>query len=388
MKRLAIVTSHPIQYNAPWFRKLAASGRLVVKVFYTWEQSQAGAKFDPGFGRVIEWDIPLLEGYDYTFVKNISKEPGSHHFKGIINPTLIDEIKVYQPDAILVFGWAFKSHLQCLRYFHGKIPVLFRGDSTLLDEKPGLTMIARRLFLRWVYFHIDVALYTGINNRKYFEKHGIRARQLVFAPHAIDNNRFISNHDAYEADARNWRKKMNIDDSDLVVLFAGKLEKKKNPGFLIDIASRLKSDKVKFVIAGNGDQENVLKESAKNDKRIMFLDFQNQQRMPILYRVGDVFILPSDGPGETWGLAINEAMACSRAVMVSSKAGCAPDLVRDGVNGIVFHPGDIKKCITFLETLLADRESVSRMGRKSAEIVSAYSFDNIVSAIITTLTQN
>ncbi|HXO74089.1 MAG TPA: glycosyltransferase, partial [Puia sp.] len=168
MKRLAIITTHPIQYNAPWFRMLAQSNRLLVKVFYTWEQSQQGSKFDPGFGKKIEWDIPLLEGYEYCFVKNTAAEPGTHHFKGVINPTLNKEVESWNPDAVLVFGWSFSSHLACMRYFKGRIPVLFRGDSTLLDDKPGVKKWLRRVFLRWVYRFIDYALYVGINNKNYF----------------------------------------------------------------------------------------------------------------------------------------------------------------------------------------------------------------------------
>ncbi|HVG42526.1 MAG TPA: hypothetical protein VM888_13005, partial [Chitinophagaceae bacterium] len=160
MKKIAIVSTHPIQYNAPWFKLLAEKESYTVKVFYTWSQTQVGPKFDPDFGKVIEWDIPLLEGYDYEFVENISKAPGSHHFNGICNPSLNQKIEKWKPDAILVIGWSFKSHLSCLRYFKGKVPILFRGDSTLLNEKPGLKKIARRLFLRYVYSFVDFALYV------------------------------------------------------------------------------------------------------------------------------------------------------------------------------------------------------------------------------------
>src|ERR1700754_108540 len=202
MKRLAIITTHPIQYNAPWFRMLAQSNRLLVKVFYTWEQSQQGSKFDPGFGKKIEWDIPLLEGYEYCFVKNTAAEPGTHHFKGVINPTLNKEVESWNPDAVLVFGWSFSSHLACMRYFKGRIPVLFRGDSTLLDDKPGVKKWLRRVFLRWVYRFIDYALYVGINNKNYFLAHGIAESRLVLLPHAVDNRRFAEPRDEYEGQAK------------------------------------------------------------------------------------------------------------------------------------------------------------------------------------------
>ena len=139
MKRLAIITTHPIQYNAPWFKLLSQRKNIHIKVFYTWGQIENTAKFDPGFGKEISWDIPLLEGYEYTFVTNTSKDPGSHHFNGIINPSLVDDIESWNADAILIFGWSFKSHLKVLRYFKGKKTNIFRGDSNLLDESTNFS---------------------------------------------------------------------------------------------------------------------------------------------------------------------------------------------------------------------------------------------------------
>src|SRR5690606_21319686 len=94
-------------------------------------------------------------------------------FKGIVNPTLIKEIEGFGATHILIYGWSFQSHLKVLRHFSGKVKILFRGDSTLLDEKPGFKTMARRIALRWVYKHIDVALYVGTNNKQYYLKHGV-----------------------------------------------------------------------------------------------------------------------------------------------------------------------------------------------------------------------
>ena len=82
MKKLAIITTHPIQYYAPVFKLLRQRQKLDIKVFYTWGKN-AEIKYDPGFKKNIEWDIPLLDGYPYEWVKNISQNPGTHNFKGI-----------------------------------------------------------------------------------------------------------------------------------------------------------------------------------------------------------------------------------------------------------------------------------------------------------------
>jgi len=381
MKKLAIVTSHPVQYNAPLFQLLAANNKIRIKVFYTWEQSGQGAKYDPDFGKHIEWDIPLLEGYEYSFVKNTAKDPGSHHFGGLVNPSLNLEIKEWGPDAVLVFGWSYHSHLRCIRYWHGRAPVFFRGDSTLLDERPGVRQWMRRLFLRWIYSNVDRALYVGTNNKEYFLRHGLRGRQLVFAPHAIDNHRFANPDDLYRPQAMEQRARLGIKEDDLVLLFAGKLEGKKNPFFLLELARRVNDPRLKVLIVGNGALEERLKQEAAGDERVKFLPFFNQQQMPVVYRMGDIFVLPSRGPGETWGLGANEAMASGCAVLLSDKVGGAVDLVDEGVNGIILKPEDWEKGANWVRQLLDDREKLDRMKAASRQRVNLFSYQTIVGAV-------
>lgn len=380
-KRLAIVTTHPIQYNAPWFRLLASRGNIDVKVFYTWEQSKQNEKYDPGFGKVISWDIPLLEGYDYTFVKNISTDPGSHHYKGIDNPTLIDEIKDYGADAVLVFGWPFKSHLRCLRYLKGKIPVLFRGDSTLLNETGGYKKLLRRLLLTYIYRNVNYALYVGVNSKAYFKAHGLKEKQLQYAPHAVDNNRFAEPDDTYTEQAAEWREKLGLSHNDFVILFAGKLQSEKDPFFILDLAKQLTDAHYKFLIVGNGPMEQEIKEAAKADSRFIFLDFQNQHKMPVVYRLGDVFLLSSQS--ETWGLGINEAMACGLPVVVTDRCGGAIDLIQG--NGIIVKKGDTKAAAQYIEMIASNEDAYRLAANRSKEIIKNFSFDNIVNNVTTLL---
>ena len=383
--KLAIVTTHPIQYYAPLFRMLHNRGVIRMKVFYTWSQSQQGAQFDPGFGKSIQWDIPLLEGYEYTFVNNIATDPGSHRFNGINNPTLNAEIEEYKPDAILIIGWSFKSHLRCMRYFHKKIPILFRGDSTLLAEHLGPKLIIRTLFLIWVYKHIDYALYVGTNNKAYFLRHKIKKQQLVFAPHAIDNERFFDTDNNYTNKALQWRNSLGISDHDMVFLYAGKLEFKKAPELLIKAFIKLSHSGSHLVIVGNGPLEKKIKDKYSSVPNIHFIDFQNQSLMPVVYRLGDVLVLPSKGPVETWGLSVNEAMASSRAIIVSDRCGCGIDLVQYNVNGFIFRRANLEDLVSKMDLVIKNRHRLSEMGSASLNIIKQWSFDRICAAIEQTI---
>lgn len=378
MRKLAIVSTHPIQYNAPAFQLLAK--KTALKVFYT-NGDIALSQFDEGFKKNISWDIPLLEGYDYEFLKNISKKPGTHHFKGIINPTAIRAISEYKPDGIIVYGWANQSHLQILRHFKHKIPVYFRGDSTLLDELSIIKKILKRIFLKWVYKNIDIAFYVGEANKAYYKYYGLKNEQLVYANHAIDNDRFAQDR---KTEALVIRKELNINEDEIIILFAGKLQAKKNPELLLTAFLEINAPSVHLLFVGNGDLEDRLKmivDKSVNPGKVHFMDFQNQTQMPVIYQVCDLFCLPSRGPGETWGLAVNEAMASGKAVLVSNKVGCALDLVNT-TNGEVFASDNINELKQKLIALTASKTKLYEMGRNANKYIKDWSFNKQIDAII------
>lgn len=377
MKKLAIIITHPIQYYSPLFKLLSERNKIQIKVFYTWEQSQKKV-YDEKFGKEIKWDIPLLDGYDYTFVKNTSKNPNSGSFKGVINPTLNSEIKNWKADAILVFGWNHDSHFMAMRYFKGKIPVYFRGDSTLIDEIPGFKTILRRFWLKFVYRFTDFAFYVGKNNKQYFLKHGLKETQLIFAPHAIDNDRFYDKDEKYSKKANHWKKDLGISQNSLVFLFVGKFEPKKNPFLLIEAAKQFPQHK--FLFVGNGELEDEMKQKA--GQNVVFLPFQNQTLMPIVYRLGDVFILPSQGPGETWGLAVNEAMACNKAILVSDKVGCAVDLVQNNENGFIFKSNNIDDLV---KKITLYKNNLISFSKQSYIKIHSWTFEKITDTIENTI---
>lgn len=384
MKKLAIIITHPIQYYVPVFKQLAKACRL--KVFYTWGEAGAKSKFDPDFQQVISWDLPLLEGYNYQFLENHAKNPGSHHFSGVKNKDLISSVTDFAPDAILVYGWAYQSHLYALRHFQGKIPVWFRGDSTLLDHGSGLKSLSRSLFLKWVYRHVDLAFYVGSANKAYFEKFGLADQQLVFAPHAIENKRFSEN---WNEESGNLREKLGIKTTDQLLLFAGKLENKKNPKLLLQTFLELNLQSIHLLFVGNGELQEQLKalahQQAQGVHKIHFMDFQNQRQMPVIYQACDLFVLPSQGPGETWGLAVNEAMAAGKAVLVSDKVGCASDLVYRGQNGDIFRSNDLNDLESKLNKLLSNPSELMQMGIKSKQIISDWNIDKQVRIFLKTL---
>jgi glycosyltransferase involved in cell wall biosynthesis len=334
--RLAIIVSHPIQYYAPLYQRLASRDDVTIKVFFTWHGGDQ-AVHDAGFGQDVAWDIALTCGYDSEVVPNVASPPGTGRFNGLQNPDLVARVLAWSPDIVLINGWAWRSHLEAIyRLSQRRIPVLFRGDSHLLDgEGSGPRRWLKHALLSRVYARPAACLFTGAANRAYFEAFGVESGRLFHCPHSIDVARFAEPAKIAEDDAAKWRRDLGIGDDQTVVLFAGKFEAKKQPLALMDAVRALDDPNVLLVLVGAGELEpQVRAKAAAQPNRFRVLPFQNQSRMPAVYRLGDLFALVSSH-NETWGLAVNEALASGRPVLVSDRVGCAADVVHASCGRIV-----------------------------------------------------
>lgn len=331
--RLAVVLSHPIQYYAPWFRHMAAEG-WTLRVFYLWDFG-VSRRHDPGFGRELAWDVDLLSGYEHEFVPNVARDPGTAHFRGLDNPGLPRRLRDWRPDAILVFGYNYLSHLRLL--LAPPAPLVFRGDSHLLD-RPRLPLLKRWLLSR-IYARFSAVTYVGRSNRAYFRACGVPDDKLFFAPHCVDASRFARTPELL-AEADSLRRSLGIGGR-RVILFAGKLIPKKQPLQLLEAFVALARPDAALVFVGDGSELPALRALAGQNPgaTVRFLPFANQSEMPSRYLLADIFTLPSRGPGETWGLAVNEAMHLGIPCLVSDRTGCQRDLVTEGETGWVFPIG-------------------------------------------------
>src|SRR3989344_591323 len=104
MYRLAIVASHPIQYQSPLWRSIAAHPEIDLTVYYCLEWGTSGKTHKNFFGVEYRWDTPLLEGYRYKFLRNYSPKPAPS-LGGFINPGIFWELWKNRYDAVLILGW-------------------------------------------------------------------------------------------------------------------------------------------------------------------------------------------------------------------------------------------------------------------------------------------
>lgn len=370
--RLAVLTSHPIQYNAPMFADLAARPDIDLRVFYCWEGT-AGA-LDHEFNRAVTLDVPLLQGYAWEQVPNVARDPGTHHFKGIDNPEMVGRITAWKPDAILVYGWAWRTNLAVMRHFHGRIPVLFRGDSTLISsQQAAWKKWLRRPLLTWVYRHIDLALSPGTHNRAYLRAMGVPDHRIAPMPHAIDIDRFSRADGEALTRARAARQALGIADDAVVFLFAGKFVYGKQIDVLIEAFGRIVGTRgdVHLLLAGDGRDRAALMQRSSGLTNIHFIGFRNQSEMPETYMMADVYVLPS--LFETWGLGVNEALSSGCVAIASDMTGCAPDLLAGKQYGRVFQCGNIGELAQAMTDFAGRKAELEALGQLAASAGSAWS---------------
>jgi glycosyltransferase involved in cell wall biosynthesis len=364
LPRLAIVLSHPTQYYSPWFRWLRTHTALEFRVFYLWKFGVEATR-DPQFEKTFAWDVDLLGGYESEFVPNVAPNPGTHRFLGLRNPLLPARLAAWQPGALLLFGYAYASHLRAIAWArcHG-VPVVFRGDSHLLG-RPALPWWKKSLF-RALYRQFSAVTYVGAANRDYFIALGVPDKKLFFAPHSVNHEHFDPNRAECRAAAQTLRGQLGLAPDTRVVLFAGKLTPAKQPRELLEAFLALDAPGTVLVLVGDGGEKDALLSRARAAPpgRVHFLPFANQSEMPSRYLLADLFVLPSRGPYETWGLAVNEAMHMGVPCLVSDLVGCQRDLVLDGETGWVFRAGDTvhlrEKLAIALATPSTQRERIKQ----------------------------
>ncbi|NUN63529.1 glycosyltransferase family 4 protein [Pseudanabaena biceps] len=382
MINLAIIASHPIQYYAPLFRCISQSAYFRIKVFYLWDFGVTD-QVDQGFKQSLKWDIPLLEGYDFEFVPNVSEDRGTHHIFGLRNPSLTQRVLAFKPDAILLtVSYNYASIYRFLwQMRHIEIPIIFRGDSHRILPKNNFKEKFKRLVISRIFQSFDACLYVGKANYEYFRYHFVNSNKLFFAPHAIDSSRFLTCDSIYEQ-ARLWKQELGISVDHQVIVFAGKFENKKRPLDLLKAFVDANLENVSLLMVGAGNLKTEMQAFVnQNDDfsdRIFFAPFQNQSLMPRTYAVADLFVLPSYGNGETWGLAINEAMCMGCPVVVSNHVGCSSDLVQPFENGLIFEAGNIMALTNSLSEAMRDRDRLKQWGEASKKIIANYSYENVI----------
>ncbi len=381
--RVTMVLTHPVQYFSPWFRYIAAH-RPDVALTVIYAAIPTPAQQGEGFGRPFAWDVPLTEGYDFVVCGAADgMQFGSAHFFGVDVPDIGDRIASTNPDVVVVPGWHAAMQVRALRACRRlKVPVLYRGDSTLESGPSGVRRLLWRVKTRAMLRLFDGYLNVGAAAREYLRAFGVPEPLIASSPHAVDNHRMATEVDTRRRDGTRERLRRDIGaaPSDLVVLFAGKLQPIKRP---IDAvrAVALAGPSVVLLVAGDGELADAVRaEAALVGVRVAMRGFVNQSEMPGMFAAADCLLLPS--ASETWGMVVNEALASGLPCIVTDRVGAARDLVAGGDGGWVVPVGDVEAMSGLLHAVHQARAEGDDVSRQCRARVAPFNFGAATDGLI------
>jgi glycosyltransferase involved in cell wall biosynthesis len=380
--RILHLVSHPIQYFAPLYRELAKRSEIELSVVF-YSDASIHEFVDPGFERRIAWNADLLGGYKSIIPP--SAQGRALHTRLLTTPQLDVLRIVAKSDYDVVWAHGYAHATTWLAWFICLLrrkPFLLREEQTLLRSRTHWRRLVKEIPLR-ALIKSSFGLYIGEENRRYLKRYGSRDDRLFAARYCVDNTLFRQEADELAGRRAAIRVEFGIYDDAPVILFCGKLAPTKNPQLLIRAFGRLRHrQSCWLLLAGDGPLRRMLEHEveSKGITNVLFAGFLDQREIVNAYIAADLLVLPSRR--ETWGLAVNEALNFGLPVVVSDKVGCAPDLVRDGWNGLLVPVGDGDALTEALDRLVRDRSVRETFGQRGRELVARYGVDACADGII------
>ncbi|HEV7241801.1 MAG TPA: glycosyltransferase family 4 protein [Thermoanaerobaculia bacterium] len=371
MKRLAIIASHVIQYQDPFFRALAADPEIDLTVFYC---SRAGAEVyrDTDMKTSLRWDIELLQDYRHVFLRNFGRGDG---YPRLINPGVLAEITRGNFDAVLFFlGWGtITSLLGIVACRVTDTPFFLYGDSSFPPPEDTWRARVRAAFIRGVFALASGFMVSGVLNAAYYQHYGGDPRHFFLLPWAIDNERFANASRFAPGERDAMRARFGIAAEQVAFVFSAKLVARKDPMTLLRAVARMQHrERAVVVFLGHGELREELEAFARDHQlQVKFAGFVNQADLPKHYAMCDVFVLPSTY--EPRGAVINEAMACGLPVVVTDRCGSLGDIVQENDNAFVYPAGDADALARALDSLMDDTLR-AWMAQRSREIIATWDY--------------
>jgi glycosyltransferase involved in cell wall biosynthesis len=384
--RVGLFVTHPIQYFAPIWRRLAATPDIDLRVYFFSDHSVRGG-VDPGFGREVKWDVPLLDGYAHEFLSRdvpLDRPAATR----MADPGCVFDAGQF--DAVMIHGYTHGFERQVVAQAKRRgIPIVMRGEFTDVTPFGGrgrLKAVLRDLFLRRFYRTVAAFCYIGQDARAHLLRLGVREHKLHFSPYSVDTTLFDAQMAQF--DRKSIRAELKIPDDGIVLLFSGKFIPRKDPLALIEAVAGMEpnaASRVWIIMIGDGELHAQVASRGKQvlGDRLILPGFVNQSQIGQYFVAADVFVLPS--LFETWGLVVNEAMQFGLPVIATDRVGATRDLVETGLSGVVYSAGDRHALGAAIDSLVRSPSLVSEMGDAAKRKVSDYNTSASVTGILKAL---
>lgn len=376
--RVALLAPSPIPFKVPLYRRIAAAGDIDLTVMYACSMGVRPAT--AGYGERIVWDTDLLDGYRAEFLRAADRTaPVASSITELIDLDVIPWLLRGRFDVLWTEGYAWiTNQLAILTQRSRGMGVVLRDNQTLLDLRGVLKTLVKEVGVRRLFSAVDAAVYVSNENRRWLEHYGIPPQRLFACPYGADTEFFNAEAARLSGHRASLRARFGFTgDSGPIILSVSRLAPAKQPAMLIEAFRRVRArHRCGLLLVGSGPLEAELRVLVEQEQipDVHFAGFLNQSEISGAYAAADTFALLSAW-GETFGVAVAEAMHFGLPLVLSDKVGSGPDLLGDGGNGFVVPRDDVAAAARALETLVVDADMRQRFGEASADRVAARGLD-------------
>jgi glycosyltransferase involved in cell wall biosynthesis len=295
-----------------------------------------------------------------------------------------------QPDAVAIYGYVTPDAYAALEWTrqHQRAAVLM-SDSNRFD-RPSRSPLVERIKSRLIRRY-DTALCSGRLAAEYLQVLGLPTDRIFLGYDVVDNSYFSRKAEEVRSAKCEVRSKHGLPER--FFLASARFIERKNVVRLIEAYARYrqmregggrKTEKTwDLVLLGDGPLRSDLQSQVSTlrlQRSVHLPGFRQIDDLPAYYALARAFV---HAPlVEQWGLVVNEAMASGLPVLVSNRCGCAPDLVKDGVNGFTFDPYDVEQLAKLMLKISAFQDvSLSAFGDASRRIIANWGPDRFAAGL-------
>ncbi|WP_455637974.1 glycosyltransferase family 4 protein [Parabacteroides sp.] len=301
---------------------------------------------------------PLFDGVTYY---NRSEFRTSDH--------LFRFVKKVNPDLVWTAGWIDPLYNELAGMIRKKmnLPVIASSDTQWRGGRQWFNVLTSRFRHQQWFSYLFV---SGEWQVRYARKLGFRPDQILMHNLSADVNLF-SRIDI-NSRAANYPKRL---------LYVGRFSPEKGLVYLLKAWESISNRKGwQLTLVGNGPE----KEKLTGYPDVEILDFMDQQELLQVMENSGAFILPS--VSEPWALVIHEAACAGLPVLASDCCGAVVSFLREGENGYLFTPGDIRSIRHSIEKLLIQPETeLLKMGRNSRKLGMQITPEKVAETLLTVL---
>ncbi len=364
--KILFIHNTAMEYRKPFFKKLSK----IYDINFVFTHTHASKDI---YSLEISNEIDGMDGVNYKILKN---------YLGIAWGVLKESMADYQ--VIIGGNWDNVPELvETLIFF--TISKIRRKKYVLWSEEWGWEAISfkKKLIMPIIKLLVkksDAIIVPGTKHKEYFVSLGAISQKVFIMPNASNISYNEKNDDISRIKEENGLINKKI------ILYVGRLIKRKGIEYLIQAFCSLKNDMndTVLMIIGEGEckkQLEVLTKELNIKNEVYFLGNIQNEKLPSYYSLADICVIPSItlDIGDPWVFVLNEAMYFGKPVIATDAVGAAYDMIINGKNGFIVHEKDSESLYKSMRDILSNHELKMKMGNKSKEIINEnFRYKNMV----------